>query len=72
MKLSNRIEHILGDGSDGWGVFYKARDMMRRGIDVTDLTIGEHDIRTDPSILNAMQSAAKAGHTNDGVGGRPT
>ena len=63
MKLSNRIEHILGNGSDGWGVFYKARDMVRRGIDVIDLTIGEHDILTDPAILNAMDAAAKAGHT---------
>lgn len=63
MKLSNRIEHILGEGSDGWGVFYKARNMIRRGVDVVELTIGEHDIRTDPLILNAMHESAKAGHT---------
>ena len=35
MQISNRIENILGKGSDGWGAFYKARRMIRDGIDVT-------------------------------------
>ena len=63
MRISDRLENILGEGSDGWGVFYKARQMVRRGIDVTELTIGEHDVRTDPAILEAMDQAARSGHT---------
>ncbi|PTX56081.1 arginine:pyruvate transaminase [Litoreibacter ponti] len=63
MKVSNRIAGLTGGGSDGWDVFYKARAMMADGVDVTELTIGEHDIRTDPSILDAMDRSARAGHT---------
>ena len=63
MKLSNRIIGILGDGSDGWEVFLKARDMIKDGIDVTELTIGEHDIRTAAPILQHMHKTALAGHT---------
>ena len=63
MQLSTRITGLNGGGSDGWGVFYKARAMVAAGLDVTELTIGEHDIRTDPAILEAMHDAAKGGHT---------
>ncbi|MEO0905530.1 MAG: aminotransferase class I/II-fold pyridoxal phosphate-dependent enzyme [Pseudomonadota bacterium] len=63
MKLSHRITHITGGGSDGWDVFYKARRMIADGVPVTELTIGEHDIRTSPEILTAMHAAAMGGHT---------
>ena len=63
MQLSQRITTLLGDGDDGWGVFYRARAMKAAGREVIELTIGEHDIRTDRSILDAMHRAALAGHT---------
>ncbi|MBE0414585.1 pyridoxal phosphate-dependent aminotransferase [Yoonia sp.] len=63
MKLSTRITSITGGGSDGWDVFYRARRMIADGIPVTELTIGEHDIRTHPDILGAMQASARGGHT---------
>jgi arginine:pyruvate transaminase len=63
MKLSQRISGLLGDGSDGWEVFIKAREMIKGGIDVVELTIGEHDIRTAASILQDMHKAAMGGHT---------
>ncbi|WP_089994632.1 pyridoxal phosphate-dependent aminotransferase [Cognatiyoonia koreensis] len=63
MKLSTRITGLTGGGSDGWDVFYKARQMIADGIKVTELTIGEHDIRTDPAILDAMAQSARGGHT---------
>jgi arginine:pyruvate transaminase len=63
MKVSHRLNAINGEGDDGWGLFYKSRQMIADGIKVTELTIGEHDIRTDPSILDAMHKAAKEGHT---------
>ena len=62
-KLSQRITTLNGDGSDGWDVFYRARAMIAAGEDVIELTIGEHDIRTDPTILNAMYDSAIGGHT---------
>ena len=63
MELSHRITHITADGTDGWDVFYKARRMIAAGTPVTELTIGEHDIRTSPEILGAMHAAALGGHT---------
>lgn len=62
MKLSKRITQITG-GSDGWEVFNRARRMLNEGHVVTELTIGEHDVRTDPSILHAMDLSARNGHT---------
>jgi len=62
MQISDRLAGINGGGDDGWGVFYKARQMKRAGIDVIELTVGQHDIPTDSSILNAMHQAALNGH----------
>ncbi len=63
MRLSNRITTLLGDGHDGWGLYLKSREMIDAGIPVIELTIGEHDIRTHPDILNAMHKSALGGHT---------
>lgn len=62
-ELSKTLTNITGGGSDGWEVFLRARQMIANGTPVTELTIGEHDIRTDPSILAAMDASARSGHT---------
>jgi len=63
MRLSKTITHITGGGSDGWELFVKARKMIAEGHKVTELTIGEHDIKTDTRILEAMHAAALGGAT---------
>ncbi len=63
MQLSNRITTLLDNGHDGWGLYLKSREMIEAGIPVTELTIGEHDIRTHPDILNTMHRSALGGHT---------
>lgn len=63
MQPSQRIQDISPSGDNGWGLFLQARDMIAQGIPVIELTIGEPDIRTDPSILNAMHASALGGHT---------
>jgi arginine:pyruvate transaminase len=63
MKLSDRIAGLTGGGPDGWDLFYKARRMMAEGRDIVELTIGEHDMLTDASILAAMDASARGGHT---------
>jgi len=63
MQLSHRITHLTGGGSDGWDVFHRARALAESGERVIELTIGEHDIRTDPDILRAMDASATGGHT---------
>lgn len=62
-RLSPRITSLNDDGDDGWSVFYRARRLKAAGQDITELTIGEHDIGTNPSILEAMHRSAMGGHT---------
>jgi len=73
MRLAGRITGLTGGGSDGWDVYYKANAMDATGHDITHLTIGEHDIGTDRSILDAMHDATLAGITGysafNGIGG---
>ncbi|MEM9844790.1 MAG: aminotransferase class I/II-fold pyridoxal phosphate-dependent enzyme [Pseudomonadota bacterium] len=68
MKMSKRITGINGGASDGWDVYYRAKEMIAGGIDVAMLTIGEHDIGTDACILDAMRDAARAGHVGYAFG----
>jgi arginine:pyruvate transaminase len=63
MALSQRITTLTGGGSDGWDVFIRARKMIAAGTPVTELTIGEHDIRTAAPILQSMHDSAMGGHT---------
>ncbi len=63
MTPSNRISTISPSGDNGWGLFLKARSLVAQGHDIVELTIGEHDIRTDPSILTEMHNSANSGHT---------
>lgn len=63
MKLAHRLININDGGSDGWDVFYRARQMIAAGLPITELTIGEHDIGTSPDILRAMHQSALGGHT---------
>lgn len=62
-RYSKRIETLTGGGSDGWDLYRKSRRMIDAGQPVIELTIGEHDQKTDPAILKAMYDAALAGHT---------
>lgn len=63
MKVSTRLANINGGGSDGWELFERARAMIAAGTPVIELTQGEHDIPTDPVILDAMHAAARGGNT---------
>ncbi|MGB7241586.1 MAG: pyridoxal phosphate-dependent aminotransferase, partial [Sulfitobacter sp.] len=46
-----------------WEVFLRAREMIADGTAVTELTIGEHDVRTAAPILQAMHQSAISGRT---------
>ncbi len=63
MKLSRRIENINAGGSDGWEIYYKARQLVADGVPVLDLTIGDHDFRTAAPIIDAMNRSARRGNT---------
>ncbi len=59
MRLSDRITRLTPPGNDGWNVWRRARDLAAAGTPVVQLGIGDHDIRTDPAILDAMHRAAR-------------
>ncbi|MYA87040.1 MAG: aminotransferase class I/II-fold pyridoxal phosphate-dependent enzyme, partial [Boseongicola sp. SB0662_bin_57] len=62
-RLPHRIKTLTGGGSDGWDIYRKSRAMRDRGLPVIELTVGEHDRKTDPAILKAMHDSAVGGHT---------
>lgn len=68
MKIANRIGHITQGAGDGWEIYYRTREMIAAGERVLTLTIGEHDIRTDRTILQAMNDSALAGNTGYAFG----
>ena len=61
--LSRRIRGIVPGGTDGWEVHSRARRMQAAGQPVTLLSVGDHDIGTDPAVLAAMDASARDGHT---------
>ena len=61
-ELSKRITSLVKPGGDGWSVHYRAQKMRQAGIDVTLLSVGDHDVKTDPSVLEAMMSSAYGGN----------
>ncbi len=63
MNLSNRITLLTSGGSDGWEVFRRSKEMIREGIPVVELTIGDHDEKTPAVILNEMQRSTRSGNT---------
>ncbi|MEM1382204.1 MAG: pyridoxal phosphate-dependent aminotransferase [Pseudomonadota bacterium] len=68
MQSSQRIAAIVGgSGDDGWSVHYRAHGLAAAGVPVTRLTVGDHDVKTDASILAAMQGAM----TGDKLGYMP-
>lgn len=61
-QLSNRITSIVRGGDDGWGVYYRAQEMRAAGEHITMLSIGDHDVKTAPEILDAMMESARGGN----------
>lgn len=62
MQVSARVREVVGGGDDGWSLYYRARAMAAAGAPVVMLTIGDHDIKTDPSILSAMAASMSSGN----------
>ncbi len=68
MQIAKRIGQITGGASDGWEIYYRTRDLIEAGEEVLNLTIGEHDIKTDRSVLDAMYASTLAGNTGYSFG----
>ena len=68
MRLAHRIARITGGGDDGWEIYYRTRALEQAGEAVVNLTIGEHDEKTDRAILDAMHGSMIAGNTGYAFG----
>jgi arginine:pyruvate transaminase len=62
-QISRRLRNTPDASGDAWEVFHRARALQAQGVDLLDLTIGEHDIPTAQAVLDAMHEAALDGHT---------
>ncbi len=60
---STRILGITGGGADGWELVRASKALIRKGTTVIELTVGEHDVKTDAVLLDAMDRSARGGHT---------
>ncbi len=60
--LSNRIVGLVPGEQDGWALHYRARSLQADGQPVIMLSVGDHDIKTHPAVLTAMQQSAEGGN----------
>ncbi|MEL6264174.1 MAG: aminotransferase class I/II-fold pyridoxal phosphate-dependent enzyme [Pseudomonadota bacterium] len=72
-RLSHLATGLLGEADDdGWGLYFRARQLAAEGHDVLNLAVGEHDRLTDPAIVEALVRAAREGpHGYAPLQGRP-
>ncbi len=62
MELSRRIQGVVTGGDDGWSIHYRGKAMQEAGEDVLLLSVGDHDIKTDRTILDAMKASMDRGN----------
>lgn len=63
MQFSNKIQSMESQNGGAWAPFYRAREMAADGQILTNLTIGDHDIKTDQKIIEVMYQSAIKGKT---------
>ncbi|RED11076.1 pyridoxal phosphate-dependent aminotransferase [Pontivivens insulae] len=63
MQLSSRIRAIPEPAGNAWEIYERAQEMRTEGIDVTMLSIGDHDTITPEPIIAHMAGAARQGNT---------
>jgi len=70
MRYAAITERLAGLGGDKWTVHLRAREMREAGRDVVLLTIGEPDVPTPGTLVDAADAAMRAGRLgySDGRG----
>jgi len=63
LRPSTRIKELTLLSDNNWELFEESRELIDSGQKITELTIGEHDVRTDPRILDALNKSAIKGNT---------
>ena len=63
MRIAERLRTMGGDDGGAWIPYFRAKQMIAAGQHVTELTIGDHDIKTSKDIMDAMHQSALTGKT---------
>ncbi len=63
MRYAAITDRLDGLGGAKWAVHALARQMAAKGHDIIELTIGEPDVPTPPSLIEAATAAMAAGRT---------
>lgn len=63
MRMTSITERLAGLGGAKWEVHLKARDLVRGGADIVEMTIGEPDVPAPDSLINSTISSLRAGRT---------
>ena len=63
MKMTSVTQDLAGLGGAKWEVHLKARDLIRAGADIVEMTIGEPDVPVPDALIEATVSSLRAGRT---------
>lgn len=63
MRYSTMTDRLKDLGSGKWALHFRGRELAAQGRPVIELTIGEPDIAPDPQLLDACETAMRAGRT---------
>ncbi len=61
MHYASITDRLAGLGSGKWQVHLRGRELRALGHPVIELTIGEPDVNPDPQLLDACETAMRAG-----------
>ncbi len=63
MKTTSVTERLAGLGGAKWGVHLKARDLIKAGVDIVEMTIGEPDVPVPAVLVEATVTSLRAQRT---------
>lgn len=63
MKTTSVTERLAGLGGAKWGVHLKARDLIKAGADIVEMTIGEPDVPVPEALVEATVASLRAQRT---------
>jgi arginine:pyruvate transaminase len=58
------LDRLADLGPDKWAVHFRARELMRQGVPVIELTIGEPDVPPPPELIDVAVASMRAGRTH--------
>ncbi len=70
MKTTAITKRLAGLGGAKWELHLRAKELVRQGADIIEMTIGEPDVATPEVLIDSAEAAMRAGRTtySDGRG----